>query len=412
MSEIPEYQRKQSNKIILTIFLLSLLIEIQKGYLNQLYLLNIVISYAIMTFGFIYLLYRANAIKNKKAFILLLPITIIMLSTQLVKVDDSNLVLNIIVLPIMITTFFFLLTNTNYQIKNISVLWPFKLFPTHFINNFSSLLSSRSTQDKHTKSTKNIILGLLIAIPLAWIVILLLTSADYYFYLFITHIIDYFADLVGNRLLYHLVSLLICFLFYYSVFINLYKQKDTLPKSSFISYTNPVMIKTILIILNIVFTLFLVSEMSKLTNNFLQLPVAYTYASYARESFFQLLFIAGINYFTITTFKYLDKQVYHDKKIKLLTIILISHSLLLIINSFYRMMLYHVAYGFTVLRVQVILFLVMTLFMFIIMLVKLFNDSLQDKQLILINLSIFYILNLYLATRPFINTLQNIFFNQ
>jgi len=412
MSEIPQEQRKQSNKIILTIFLLSLLIEILIEYLNQLYLINIVISYAIMTFGFIYLFYKANAIKNKKAFILLIPITIIMLSTQLVKVDDSNLVLNIIVLPIMITTFFFLLTNTNYQIKNISVLWPFKLFPVHFINNFSSLLSSRSTQDKHTNHTKNIILGLLIALPLAWIMILLLTSADYYFYLFITHIIDYFANFMENRSLHRLVSLLICFLFYYSVFINLYKQKDTLPKASCINYTNPVMTKTILIVLNTVFTLFLISEMSKLTNNFLQLPVDYTYASYARESFFQLLFISGINYFTISTFKYLDKQIYHDKKIKLLTTILISHSLLLILNSFYRMMLYHIAYGFTVLRVQVILFLVMTLFMFIIMLVKLFNDSLQDKQLILINLSIFYILNLYLATRPFINTLQNIFFNQ
>lgn len=412
MSEIPIVHKRQANKIILTIFLLSLLIEIQKVYLNQFYLINIVLSYAIMTFGFIYLLYKVKAIKNKKAFVLLIPITLIMLSNQFIVVDDSNLVLNIIILPIMITTFFILLTNINYQIKHISVWWPFKLFPVHFITNSLSLLSSKSKENKHSNRTKNIIMGLLIAMPLAWIMIILLTSADYYFYLFITHIISYFANFIENRSFYHLVSLLMCFLFYYSVFINLYNQKESLPKSSRTSYSNPVMTKTILIVLNVVFTLFLISEVSKLTNNFLQLPVDYTYASYARESFFQLLFIAGINYFTISTFKHLNKQIYNDKKIKLLTIILICHSLLLILNSFYRMMLYHMAYGFTVLRVQVILFLVMTLFMFIIMLVKIFKDSLHDKLLIFINLSVFYILNLYLATRPFVNTLQNIFFNQ
>ncbi len=412
MSEIPTTHKKQSNMFILTIFLLSLLIEIQKVYFNQLYSINIVFSYAIMTFGFIYLLQKTNAIKNKKAFIFLIPITLITLSSQIVFVDDSNLTLNVIILPIMITTFFILLTNTNYQIKHVSVWWPFKLFPVNFINNFLSLFSSRSKENNHSNRTKNIILGLLVALPLAWLIIILLTSADYYFYLLITHIINYFVEFIENRSLYHLVSLLVCFLFYYSVFINIYDHKDALPKSSRISYFNPVMIKTILIVLNTVFTLFLISELSKLNNNFLQLPVDYTYASYARESFFQLLFIAGINYFTITTFKYLDKQIYHDRKIKLLTIILISHSLLLILNSFYRMMLYHMAYGFTVLRVQVILFLVMTLFMFIIMLVKIFKDSLQDKLLIIINLSVFYILNLYLATRSFVSTLQNIFFNR
>ena len=54
--------------------------------------------------------------------------------------------------------------------------------------------------------------------------------------------------------------------------------------------------------INLVFVLFIVSEISKLTNNFLSLPVEYTFSSYAREGFFQLLFVTLINFSIIISF--------------------------------------------------------------------------------------------------------------
>ena len=53
-------------------------------------------------------------------------------------------------------------------------------------------------------------------------------------------------------------------------------------------------ISAVQLYLNSIFVLFLLSEISKLTTNFLQLPIEYTYASYAREGFFQLLFVLNM----------------------------------------------------------------------------------------------------------------------
>ncbi len=170
------------------------------------------------------------------------------------------------------------------------------------------------------------------------------------------------------------------------------------------------MYKTILWGLNLLYMLFLISEISRLTTNFFNLPIQYTYASYAREGFFQLLLIVGINYNLIKLFNFLDSDILNDKKNRKINLWLFINSLLLISNSFYRMILYISAYGLTILRVQVILFLIMTSLLFITMVLRMLKMSFKDRSYSFMILVVFYILNLYLASQPVIDYLNKLLF--
>ena len=165
--------------------------------------------------------------------------------------------------------------------------------------------------------------------------------------------------------------------------------------------------KTILYIVNAVFVLFLISEVSKIAGNFLSLPIEYTYAEYAREGFFQLLFVTVINFSIITYCLYFAKDLTANKAVKILLTVLVSFSILLIFNSYYRMFLYINNFGFTILRLQVILFLLMELILFILILRKIFN-RLKTRDAIVFTTVIVstYIINLYLCNQTFVDFLN------
>lgn len=170
---------------------------------------------------------------------------------------------------------------------------------------------------------------------------------------------------------------------------------------------NNIIVSTVLMLVNAIFILFLISEISKLTVNFLQLPIEYTYAEYAREGFFQLLTVTTINFAIILYNIYFTKITEENSFVKKLILVLIAFSIILVFNSYYRMFLYIGAYGFTVLRLQVILFLTMELLLFITLIKKLYrNLKHNDSALFTIIIIAFYILNIYLCTDYFINLLN------
>ena len=173
---------------------------------------------------------------------------------------------------------------------------------------------------------------------------------------------------------------------------------------------SPICIKTILMIINTVFLLFLISEISKLTCNFLQLPTEYTYATYAREGFFELLFITLIN-FSILLFIINHTSGKEEKGIKKLLLTLILFSLFLIANSYYRMFLYIKEYQLTILRLQVILFLLMECLLFIGLIKKIyFNFRKKESFYYFLVIICTYIANLYLCNSYLIEKINSILF--
>lgn len=339
---------------------------------------------------------------TRKSLFALIPMILILLGSLIIKIDISNKIINIFLLPLLLTLFFFLYINKKFKITSASFQWFFKVFPTNIFGNLIYLKTEK--KNEKNEKVKNIILGSIIGIPIALVILALLTSADAYFSSLINTVTkNIHLNIKMNNILVFLISFILLF----SCFINIIQNKNTKLENSKTHNPNNIILQTILYLINIVFTLFLVSEVSKLTNNFLQLPIEYTYASYAREGFFQLLFITIINFSIITFILYKTKSLPNNKQLQKLVIILIGFSILLIFNSYYRMFLYIGHYGLTILRTQVILFLAMEFIIFFILIKRVLTSIKENDFLIYYLITITtYIVNLYICNDTIISLIM------
>lgn len=343
---------------------------------------------------------------NKKAYFMLIPIILILVSNVILgffdcEIAQVNMILNLIVLPILISTFLFLLTNKNYvvSLKNISFM--FKLFPQHIFKNFK-YLKIRSVSGKMGNVLK-VIAGIAIGLAFSVVIILLLSSADDYFSEFMDKILFSFDFNLGN-----IIKFVIYFIILFSIGINLLKNKNLEMKETKYKFIDNTIVISMLSVVNFVFVLFLISEVSKLCGNFLQIPDGYIYSSYAREGFFQLLFVTLINFSIILYLMYKTKNIEKSKVTKNLVLLLALFSAFLIFNSYYRMFLYIERFGFTILRLQVILFLAMELILFMLIAKKILKGLNYDGIKFLMVMTGFYVLNLYVCNDWFIGLVNKL----
>lgn len=362
------------------------------------YFKNIIIPFSFLIISNI-IIYEKDKFINKKAYFILIPITLILISDPIIKIDASNKFLNVIVLFILVSIFLFLLVNKNYKISVNNISLMFKLFPDKIFSNLKYLKPS-ITKEKNKKIV-NVILGLAIGAGISFVILLLLTSADDYFDAFLDKFSISFNLDISNIILF-----IIWFIIMFSISINVYKNKDIKMKEVRLKKIDNTIIITVLSVINFVFVLFLISEISKLCGNFLQLPKGYIYSSYAREGFFQLLFVTLINFFIISFLIYKTKSIKENKIVRNLIFLLIAFSILLIFNSYYRMYLYIDKFGFTILRLQVILFLTMEVVLFGFIIKKILSEIKNDGVILLSIMSFFYILNLYLCNDWFIRLIN------
>ena len=391
-------ENKIKKEIVLIPILASIIIVFFHNLNINWYLKSIIIPFSLLITSNI-IIYEENKFINKKAYFMLIPITLILISDPIIKIDASNKFLNVIVLFILISIFLFLLVNKNYKISVNNLSLMFKLFPDKIFNNLKYLKPS-ITKEKN-KKIANIMLGLAIGGIISVVILLLLTSADDYFDAFLDMFSLSFNLDIGNIILF-----IIWFIIIFSISINVYKNKDIKMKEVSLNKIDNTIIVTVLSVINFVFVLFLISEISKLCGNFLQLPNGYIYSSYAREGFFQLLFVTLINFSIISFLIYKTKSIKENKIVRNLIFLLIVFSIFLIFNSYYRMYLYIDKFGFTILRLQVILFLTMEVVLFGLIIKKILSEIKNEGVILLSIMSFFYILNLYLCNDWFIRIIS------
>lgn len=408
--------KKTKNEILITaIFSLVLasFITILKLCIKDFYLKTYTLPFTLLLIGFLMLTFYLKMKKNKKALLLLIPILLI-LGSYFIPADLSNKVINVFILPLVMSIFFLSFLNKNYEINRKFWKCIFKLFPSCLLENLKELnIFKKKVHKINTSKIANICIGCIIGIPIAFIILSLLTSADQYFNSFIDTLLSFLHNSEKwDTILSNLLKILFYFIVIFNIYRNAIKNTKENKKQEEIKTKdiNETIIKTILLIINSVFVLFLISEVSKLTVNFLELPTEYTYASYAREGFFQLLFVTLINFSIIAYVLYYTNTLNQSKSIKRGLLTLIAFSIILIFNSYYRMFLYMYEYGFTILRLQVILFLFMELVLFCICIKKIiFHLKMKDSILLMSVILTTYIINLYLCIEPFVNFLNKIF---
>lgn len=337
---------------------------------------------------------------NKKAFYLLIPIILIIFSNLILillkgTLDENNEILNIIVLPILISIYLFSLINRNYKIALVNIPLMFKIFPRYLFRNLK-FLKIKTNREK-TNKILNAVFGIIVGIVFSIVILLLLMSADDYFNKFVSK-----AFISINLDFSKIMQFVIFFIIIFSIGVNLMRNRYIVMKENKTRKIDHTIIISMLSVINLVFVLFLISEVSKLCGNFLQIPNGYIYSSYAREGFFQLLFVTIINFSIILYLIYKTNVIKENKIIRNLVLILISFSVLLIFNSYYRMFLYIDKFGFTNLRLQVILFLLMELILFGIIIKKIINKVNSDGLIFLVIMTSFYVINLYICNDFFI----------
>lgn len=337
---------------------------------------------------------------NKKAFYLLIPIILIIFSNLILillkgTLDENNEILNIIVLPVLISIYLFSLINKNYKIALVNIPLMFKIFPRYLFRNLK-FLKIKTSREK-TNKILNAVFGIIVGIVFSIVILLLLMSADDYFNKFVSK-----TFISINFDFSKIMQFVIFFIIIFSIGVNLIRNRYIVMKENKTRKIDHTIIISMLSVINLVFVLFLISEVSKLCGNFLQIPKGYIYSNYAREGFFQLLFVTIINFSIILYLIYKTNVIKENKVIRNLVLVLIAFSVLLIFNSYYRMFLYIGKFGFTNLRLQVILFLFMELILFGIIIKKIINKVNNDGLIFLVIMTSFYVINLYICNDFFI----------
>ncbi len=401
---------KENFKTIITPTILSaIIIMILHNFNLYTYDKYFIIPIFILIITYLYIVSRTNMIVNVKGYFYLIPIVLIIIGTVIFKTNISNMILNIFILPLLIANMFLTLTNKDYHISRTFLKWTAKIFPGRLFTNLKVIKENTNIKNTNKKKIGNIFKGFIISIPFVIVILLLLTSADMYFNTFISKIIKHInIDSIWNNF----VVLVIYFIMFFSIIINIIKNSNTSDKAIKLKKVDSSVGSTLLIIINFIFTLFIFSELSKLMGNFLELPMEYTYAEYAREGFFQLLAVTIINFSLILFFLYKTNIVKENKLIKRLLLLLVTFTIILIFNSYYRMYLYMHEFGFTILRLQVVLFLTMELILSLIIIKKIISHiKHNDASIFTIIMVTTYTINIFLCNNNFIdyiNTILNI----
>lgn len=191
-----------------------------------------------------------------------------------------------------------------------------------------------------------VFIGIAIAFPLVVLIVVLLCSADAVFASVIKKI---FADIN-----FFTVSKVV-FLFVFALFSSYcgikYLSKKRISDAPVETPAFPAAIGiTVAATISVVYVFFCFIQIVYLFGGLMQLPSGYTYARYAREGFFQLLFVCILNVIIVL----LGSELFRKNKILNSFLILITLcTYIMIASSAYRMGLYVSEYGLTATRLCV-----------------------------------------------------------
>lgn len=341
-----------AGSVILSIWYVTLFFEKEIGLS--------MILFIVPTVGFIiYLLKKNKKEINLKPTILIIPIVLLAL-TYLIFNNSFFYTLNKLVIPLLIIYMILEMFNETIEIntKLISKVMKIVFTPIAFIGeSFEKLKQSIEEKIKinakpsRKKNMVKVVKAILITLPIALLILLLLSSADQEFENIFSRILIDGLRLISkihiSTTLAKIMVTVVLFVYFIGFFyyISFKYEKDENEEEKKKQKDN-FTIKMILAVLNIIYLVFCIIQIKSLLQDGSNLKYAY----YAREGFFQLMIVSLINLVTILIAKRSEK---HNKYIKLMCLIMVLFTFIILISSVTRMYLYESAYGYTLLRVLV-----------------------------------------------------------
>lgn len=327
-----------------------------------------------------YMLYKKGKLNKQwgvKLFLFILIIVPFILRDMLVFK-----VLTTLALPFLYSIFF--IDFKNFQLLNyIPLILDVTFRPFAKFHLFFKGLSDRLFKGR--EEVKYIVTGIIITIPFLIVILPLLISSD----LILESItLDFFDSIEFSSAFIFRVLFILFFSSYWFAQYH-YDQKIISTDSSvekprskqsiFVTFT-------FLTIINIIYGLYVFVQVKYLFLNAGNLPDGISYATYAREGFFQLVVVTLINLGLVIIVELLNHTgVFKQRLLESFTLLM---TMVMAISAFYRMSLYEQSYGYTTLRLLVFLFLIFLIVLMTLLIVYILT---YRKQLLGI-ISIFTIL--------------------
>lgn len=358
----------------------------------------------------IYTLEKNKKVENRKAQIYGIPI-ILLSSTYFIYNNSFFRAINGIIIILLFVIMSISLNKDKIKLpqflyKIIAVIFGTIESINDVIEYFKKFKISIKTE-KHEKAFK-IGKAILISIPIVIIVLALLMSADSIF----AGIFDKIFETIGKiftikggfSILLRIGLIFVTFCCFAGFLINLtadntmFTQKDDKEEGKTGPNIENITINTILTILNIIYLIFSIIQFTSLFGKVGNSP-DFNYAEYARQGFFQLMFVTFINFIVlwIANSNKAEEEKSSKKYKKTMSIAIILFTIIIIISAFYRMNLYEQEYGYTYLRLFVYFALATELILTIPILLYLF-----EKKINLIKTSIAIVTVMYVGLN-FIN---------
>ena len=201
---------------------------------------------------------------------------------------------------------------------------------------------------------KYVLLGLLIALPLAVVVVSLLSSADAVFRFLLSRLFTGWDAPALPTVLQSLGFFLLAGLAFYGVLCaqtDRPEPEDQQPPRQ----ADTLVAVTFTAVLAVIYLAFCAVQIAVLfRGSAAALPAGTTYAEYAREGFFQLLLVSGINVLLVIVSQ---RRFGESAALRVLLCVISGCTVLMELSSAWRMILYVQAYGLTFLRLLVLWFL-------------------------------------------------------
>lgn len=334
--------------------------------------------FIILQFISIYFVIKDRSeVKNKYGILVMIPIFILSLNRYISGSElwrTTNFFVILFLYSIMILVIGdklnFKKDNFEFIIKVIC-----KVFEP-FINFLIPIKWYSLNEGKENKKllVKRVLIGVIISLPVVLFLLAMLSSADMIFSGKINSFFKWLFSVINFNYIIKILYGAFVGLYLFGLLFSLFNEYTLVKK---VHNTNSVddlgAIKRVngdLIIFNIlllsiliVYSLFIAIQFKYLFSG-AKLPYGLNYSDYARRGFFELLFLSVLNIgLILITIFFLQDKIYIKKYkwaqiTKLFMMYLGLLTLVMLISSFYRMMLYDNEYGYTRLRVLVYLFLI------------------------------------------------------
>ncbi len=259
--------------------------------------------------------------------------------------------------------------------------------PSPFLDYRKQKEDSDSWEQEEDSVKSQIVKGLIIAVPLLIVVGVLLVSADVVFKNILSNVFDSSADM--EVLFKMFLTFVIGFIGSYAVARTVCDRKLKLYDGK-LRRSQPITAITFTSLMSVIYVFFCGVQITMLFNrNGHMLPPDYSYSRYAREGFFQLLFVALINFAIV----FICKIKFEKNRILdiILTIITVC-TYVMIASSAGRMIVYIKEYHFTFLRLFVLWFLFVLALMMAGLIISVYRDTFKLFEYCVVVVSICYVI--------------------